>query len=324
MACGNLPFARPNDDVDWIKSVYVSPHVLEALKTGRNITDLPDNAFPKAIEYLRRLPTLNSAQAWPHYGTEKSKDESGEMGLIKKCDGEIAGKWCRAVSGIAFGGLVPQSTIELKDAVAFTLSGLPAVIPVEDANDIPEEPSNDCKGQLERLVNKVHLQDENLNLFGKYVAARASWQDACFATDCYNTRDAAAVFARYMTLLERLTALCEHQEENPKDQMQRVYERTCEILEKSYKRAVDQKVQSSSEDVGKILGKVVRDIRKRFKISPDHCVISLDDCATIAACIIAAWAQNVQIIKLRPDRFDHECLREEAYMEDLPSMLAFG
>jgi hypothetical protein len=103
----------------------------------------------------------------------------------------------------------------LKDAVIFTLSGLSEVIAREkfDLDDPLSDQDCTCVSELERLVDKVHLQtvypiDQKLNLFGQYVADRVDWTAANYSIKCRNTQDAAAVFGQYMTLLERLTALC--------------------------------------------------------------------------------------------------------------------
>jgi len=200
-----IPFARAKKEEGqgWIKSVYVSPAVLDTLKQGGNITDTIDRNMPRVIEYFRRLPSSISTRAWPHHGVENpendqaekeetEKEATVEIGLIKNRRLEEIGFWWQAVSGIAFGGLDPQTTKELKDAVIFTLSGLPEVMncTISSHGTLPRDSDGEgytCARELEQLVDKVHRQTENLNLFEQYVADRVRWDDANFSIKCRNT-----------------------------------------------------------------------------------------------------------------------------------------
>jgi len=103
---------------------------------------------------------------------------------------------CRAVVGIGFGGLVPQASFNLAKAVEFTVGGKIC----------------DCIDGLENLINRLHLQNKHLNLFGAFISERASTQEAAdhvfYATPSHymDTQDATASFARYMNLVERMAA----------------------------------------------------------------------------------------------------------------------
>jgi hypothetical protein len=356
MACGMIPFKRAeaSEGKEWIKSVYVSERVLDALKRGGNITDPKDHVNPSAVEYLRRSSKFTPP--WPHYGTE----ERGNGCINQK--GQEIGYWWRAVSGIAFGGLVPQTTKELKHAVTFTISGLINVIDGDGNFHLDNVPNIvlSWAEALERLENKLHAKEKDLELFGNYVAEREDWDDASYAISCYNTGDAAAVFGRYMTLLERLTALCNEarDRETPDAKMERVFESTCDLLGENYRQALVTPTRNP-EEVDSRLGNVIMKIGDSFNDDDNH--ISLRNCAWVAACIIAAWAGNVQIISLEPGRRAdanrvaetfrteeavrsaeaHVSTTAEAYrfaetltavdtqtdqvgLEDLPSVLAFG
>jgi len=284
-----------------------------------------------------------------------------ENGEIRSQDSlRLAGNWWDAVTGIAFGGLVPQTTQTLRDAVLFTTSGLYDVVDNLGQFQIAPLPNAECSCDeaLEHFINKVHRRRPGSQLFGKYVADRGNWTDANYAISCQNTRDAAAVFGRYMTLLERLTALCVEDGTGiiPEDplKMDSVFDKACELLRQSYIAAKqtyrltnsDPPVDSpTAKAIDAKLGRIVKSIENEFEVGGDY-RIPVSRCAWIVACILAAWAKNVQLIKLKSRRttevqamgfglenrgtvLDNVTERTSAALEnmgleDLPSIMAFG
>ncbi|RHZ52475.1 hypothetical protein CDV55_102082 [Aspergillus turcosus] len=376
MACGLIPFTREIENTGgWIKAVYVSQDVLKAIRSGSGIIDT-DSALADAIEYLRRLPTSTFAQAWPHSGVAGIAQgiHAGEIKNKKKTT--LVGTWWGTVSGIAFGGLVPQTTREVKEAVAFTMTGLYKLADKQWGLEKNAAGNISCTEALERLENIVHSEAKGLNLFGEYVNDRGNWPDANYAIKCQNTNDAAAVFGRYMTLLERLVALYRGAAQTPHQRRDCVFDETQKLLENSYKEAKNHTrgnhasetlpSETSSEtiasealaneshcnsgDLGRKLGDVIGKIAENFTASANGGNITEKDCAWVAACIITAWATNVQTISLGPgkrgnagtinltkERRDHgrdnahDCnlsgdfaLAEEVNLEDLPNVMAFG
>jgi len=127
LACGSVPFAK---NQSWILTVYLTDEVLEVLKAGGYVID--KRAFGgDSLEFLRRLPGDKLIDAF--YGTEDvvAVENSGVLpnqqklvpGSILHADRRLAGKWSRAVTEIAFGGLVPQASPDVVSAVKFSVGG---------------------------------------------------------------------------------------------------------------------------------------------------------------------------------------------------------
>jgi hypothetical protein len=229
LACGSVPFAQNSG---WIKSVYVKKPVLQAILCGDNIKDISAYGGP-SLELLRMLPGEKEIDAY--YGVAEAEEKPAHpgVGLIlreykKHTSGwEEVGDWPRAVTGIAFGGLVPQVYPNVARAVQFTTWGR------------GDGGNGKVIQELERLVDMLHERehskipaitrhDTNINpnvkppeekicercLFGEYVRERCEarklvdyvnytvpWQHS-------SPRTAAAVFARYSNLLEHVITLC--------------------------------------------------------------------------------------------------------------------
>lgn len=117
LACGSVPFAKTQS---WVLSVYLTDQVLDALKAGGYVID--KRAFGgDSLEFLRRLPGDKLVDAF--YGTEDAAAVGPKLapGSILHSDRELAGKWSRTVTEIAFGGLVPQASPNVVSAVKFTV-----------------------------------------------------------------------------------------------------------------------------------------------------------------------------------------------------------
>ncbi|KAK0610653.1 hypothetical protein B0T17DRAFT_500618, partial [Bombardia bombarda] len=104
LGCGSVPFGESVGG-DWVRSVYVTDKVLEAVKSGGCIMDTRAYGGP-SLEFLRRLPADKGVDAY--YGIAPTSADS-PLGAILDAEGHEVGRWARLVAGIAFGGLVPQA-----------------------------------------------------------------------------------------------------------------------------------------------------------------------------------------------------------------------
>lgn len=320
LACGSIPFA---DSTKWIKSVYVRQDVLDAIKRGWHIKDM-DIYGGQSLEYLRRLPGKKQIDAF--YGVVEHANTPARLGAILRTDGTPVGEgfsWARAVAGIAFGGLVPQATPRVAEAVQFTVS-----------HDQQPETAGARINALEDLVEKLHGLQHEKHIFGPYVAMRYEANSGADRVS-YTTaargppRDSASKFGRYMNLLERMVARCDAG-------LNEVYEASCRLIEDSYRRAVElEKARASGlffEVVGEVtdIAAAVKAIRKRTRRSVR---IPYGDIAVVVRCILAVWAEQVPHVEL--EEFREVSVGDDplasprsfvgfATMEDLPAISAFG
>lgn len=140
--------------------------------------------------------------------------------------------WQRAVAGIAFGGLVPQSCSLVADAVAFTVGGTNI---------------EGCINEIEELVNDLYVlntrtDEEKLWIFGTFVQERCqsrSWIE----TDNWtrpvrlSTPWSAITFRRYMCLLEIVAARFKNSEDDS-CRVELLFQRLLSDLDMVYKAAV--------------------------------------------------------------------------------------
>jgi hypothetical protein len=172
-------------------------------------------------------PVETSVQSTPPKLHDASQEKDASNSVM--CSGQYEGiyaNWTRAVTGIAFGGLVPQSSDNLAQAVEFTVDEFHGrsnhrkevenlINKVEDL--INQIQAWDCRHVIYRARDKRELEDLE-KPFGDYVAERAPSEENvdnvyyAIPLRYHDTQEAAASFARYMNLLERIVALFE-----PKD-----------------------------------------------------------------------------------------------------------
>jgi hypothetical protein len=249
-------------------------------------------------------------------GNHEKLDGNIILGAILHADGRPIGSnctWPRAVAGIAFGGLVPQAAALLADAVSFTVAGT----------------FGGCLNALEELVNKLHHFDTESQAFGPYVArrvaARYGVENIDYAVPIRGVPwDAAAIFGRYMNLLERITARCDFPVNicgaSP---MEAVYEASCTLISETYLAALLKDGPRYAEDLGLAVRNVTAGLQK-------HSLLSAADCAVVVRCILAAWSAQVPYIDLeenlnRRDTELHCCQANRlATLEDLPAVSALG
>lgn len=333
LACGSIPFGRKKGDNGgpnnrrprMIKCVYVTDEVLQAIQVGKSICDCDDPNLRQIeeIEYLSRLPCSRGDF---YYGCYQGA-ENDQVGRIRDIKHNLLDEphatWWAAVANIAFGGLVPQATQNVKDAVLFTVTGIGSANLGNHSKDVEE--LHDCIEALEQLIYALHNEfskkNKEINLFGDFVAEihapQCSTDLVTWDVPCLNTRDAAAIFGRYMTLLEHMSAIFEFNEgqpgfqngrgNKPKERMKAVYEATCTLLEEVYKQALE----PQGVNIKKDLVKKLSDITDRMK---DDRHITLDDCATATRCILAAWAEKAIPIHPRLGEERHVLERHNGYI----------
>lgn len=340
LACGSVPFAKAQS---WILSVYLTDKVLGALKAGGNVVD--KRAFGgDSLEFLRRLPGDKLIDAF--YGTEDAvavgnsgtpPNHTGpDPGSILHANGTLAGKWSRAVTEIAFGGLVPQASPNVVSAVKFTVGG---------------SNLNGCVENLELLVDELHRLDKDAALFGENVQERAhasghAFVNYTFPSENSNPTDASAIFARYSNLLERVVALAVSQ---PRDNgteahldtqgrqthgvnERDIFDAAASYIQRVYNAAVDfhnnppnnptTSPSLATQDLGKALEDVIANIKgKRF--------IPLSDCTVIIQCVLAAWAFTAPLIEVKQAAGPATLgvsgkIRNEIVLANLPPVSALG
>lgn len=189
----------------------------------------------------------------------------------------VRANWCQAVVGIAFGGLVPQCSGQLAEAVAFTVGGS----------------LGECVDQLEILINRLHSCDKGANIFGDYVTERCQALDSVdkvyYATPSrYDTQEAAAVFARYMNLLEVMATLCKLGPDT-------IFEESYTLIHNVYVAAVEKEKGNTDahhalleENLGDSLSSRCQHLKPH---NPPE--LGLQDCALVVRCILAVWAARV-------------------------------
>ncbi|KAI9888395.1 MAG: hypothetical protein M1814_000511 [Vezdaea aestivalis] len=290
LACGSLPFAQGSK---WVQSIYLKSEILAGIKAGDSVKDT-FGFGGESLEYLRSLPASKQTDAF--YGRGPRATLEKDLGQILKADDSPVGvrcKWSRAVTGIAFGGLVPQAAERIALAVGFTAAG----------------EKGSAEEELEALVDDLHRLSEQkgvIGVMGLYVAdrvdARESIDNVYYTRpERRDSRDAAGVFARYMTLLERVVAECDAAPRgSPGGQLspaEQVYEAACELMQRVYVLAVrsqNETLKKNEEELlNQHLGKELEKVRGKLN---DKQGITPVDCAIVVRCILAAWARQVPYI----------------------------
>jgi len=277
-----------------INSIYVDQSLLQIIKDRKvnkpwEQSNLESTSTQK---YLSRLPT---AVQVVHTYRPAEGDQNGD-------DKSRSNYWFMAVSGIAFGGLVPQAGENLVAAVLFTVTSRGDF----DYRDCPYH--NNIIEALQELVDALHDDDPKLNLFGNYVAKRP--RKGMKEVDCSipsTSRSAGALFGRYMTALERLAAMGGRQ-------IGEIYRKCYDLLKKDYDNGHKDNLAEDVKSVTKVI------------LSHDHTKITVDACGKVARCIIAAWAYRVPRITLNweTSKSPAKPLTEPPALQDLPVVSAFG
>lgn len=314
LACGSIPFQR---SPSWVRSVYLRDDVLSAIKAGHFIIDVQSYGGPM-LEFLRRLPADKAVDAF--YGVSaRAVDLEGNSlppgTIIMAHDAKLG--WSHVVAGIAFGGLVPQAHPNVIEAVRFTTAGTFV---------------ESCIQQIENLVDALHRHQKpvpgRVDVFGPFVSERCKRQGHSYVNYTYpstenHPRDAAAIFARYMNLLEHIVALMGYS-------VDEVFEAAAANLGRVYQSRIAATEQAITDAH---LGEIVADIKSTMESR----VISLEQCGDLIRCILAAWAASVPgiVVKEHMPWVNHsQAMARQAsgdddnvnilVMDNLPPFVAFG
>lgn len=360
MACGSLPFQQSKG---LIHCVCVNHGVLESIMKGEHINIYKRDRHPVSLNYLIHLPAVSQLCIYgeSHQPLQNPGNKELSLGSIfgstSKDDisaaRELVSTWPKVVARIAFGGLVPQANNTLVDAVQFTVGT--RINPCGPECKL-EDPCITLINALAQLRSIIDHKARKLNLFGALGRheilddSLGSPESTVSETNCLTAstcRHTGALFARYMTLFERLVALSSCS-------VGKVYEECCKIVESAYKRAVEKElkeieerkkreVKKSDDSTIKVhcltpgrqdedeLAKIVKRVEAKIKCDEK---ITLEDCANVARCIIAAWAWRVRKIRdlewregdiehITPT-FERPALDLSAAMTNLPPVSALG
>jgi hypothetical protein len=312
LACGSIPFQR---SPSWVRSVYLRDDVLSAIKAGHFIIDIQSYGGP-TLEFLRRLPADKAVDAF--YGVSAQAVNGAKNnpppGTIMTARGTEVG-WSYVVAGIAFGGLVPQAHPNVIEAVRFTTAGTFV---------------ESCIQQIENLVDALHRRQKahRFDVFGPFVSERCGRQGHSFVNYTYpstenHPRDAAAIFARYMNLLEHVVALTGYS-------VDEVFEAVVANLDRVYQSRITSTEQAITDAH---LGDIVADIKSTMESR----IISLEQCGDLVRCILAAWAASVPgiLVKEHMPWVNHsQAMARQAsgdddnvnilVMDNLPPFVTFG
>ena len=242
LACGGIPLGI--DHFDRTITIVITRPIRDAIHLGKVLDfDFDTTLTNRAIETLFRIPGLRYDQVLCD-----AKLWEGTKGRITLWGGKekLNYYWWRVVAGIAFGGLVPQSTWNLVETVQFTaLGGL----------QLGEEYLSELQNLIEKVREKVDKEDY-FHLFGRYrvrgnmlkdrdkEGISYSYERALYFSKNLSTRTAARVFSIYMTLLECVAAQRQSHIDktgNPasiKSVVDDIFEACCEELERAYHKAI--------------------------------------------------------------------------------------
>ncbi|KAF4624599.1 hypothetical protein G7Y89_g13571 [Cudoniella acicularis] len=290
LAFGSLPFA---ENKHWVQSIYISPEILIAVRKGYAIKD--GKSFGgRPLQILKSLPAAKGIDAFYHSLNDPvPQDRLGQIlnsnnspVVIERSYGpSIHADWARAVVGIAFGGLVPQASRDLAAAVKFTVGG----------EVFGELLVADLVDKLEIFINQLHYCDTGANIFGDYVTERCDALQLIeyvqYATPSrYDTQEAAAVFARYMNLLERVVVLSN-------SSMDRIFEAASELIRGVYVEVVLRNRGKSAPAGLSLLGRSLpEEITRLSQSCEPHKPfkgLKMPECTLIVWCILVVWAARV-------------------------------
>ena len=335
MACETLPFGQSDGRFfGYFHLIHITQKVLDGIVNGKSINWKDPAIDPLPLKFVRRL----HCSRLPYiYGDTESTNTSQEYTektpqpqiLFNPENAKFLNKtasWPEAVAGIAFGGLVPQAGAKLIKAVVFTVSG-------NLLSDRTAEWKESLYHYLEVLMNHLQINDPSLRLFGPAVALRVfdvhgrndiSYRTSMTDEDGYlSAATAGERFARYTTILERLMALSWKHSPSSKTIMEKVYQKTCDLVTAAYHNAVQKDGEPCNfiQDVVDVIGKV----EKEKDMDMD-----IESTSKIAVCLIAAWAYQVHKVDEKVytlSRSHHNGrtpIGQVAAWHDLPLVAALG
>ena len=204
------------------------------------------------------------------------------------------------MAGIAFGGFVPRAALHLVEAVRFTILG---------PDDLADADRMNFLERVEKFINSVDGWEPELEIFGSYVTRRREATtepiQAVLVYASTSVADAAAIFGRYTTLLERLLAKVstEHISDDP---VEKVHDKLCNMLGDSYTHAVD----AERPHLAAVADGVAAAPTTRSMDDLDNYLdnleglnehnITVQECARVAQLLILAWTYQVSLINWDP------------------------
>lgn len=354
LACGCVPFAQLENTVH---TLAVTPEVFNLIREGQPICRMSSRTWTwshPANCYLNHMPALGQInyyhESLPVNGGKYtdgtlvgSKRGTLFMGNNKSCT------WWEAVAGIAFGGLVPAATQDLVSIVAFSVGGEPdkesyKQVTVRLVGDDIKAFHQLMKLVMENIWQKIG--SKSFSLFGESFLLNFNNSDVDYdgwvrTLPDMPMRDVVAFLSRYTTLLEALIATVNQttpvsnenkkiqDEENPfkvgRRKREAVFQACVAEIREVYLAAVDSHAgrRSTSESERSIAG-LLRSAIESMDKSCKSRSISVEDCGTVARCIIMLWTRLVKIIDWKQSRPRGQT---EAYLplslEELPDVAAW-
>lgn len=273
LACGSLPFAQ-DDNVT--HAIFVNQAAVKSLRRGLSTANATVNVLTPQTEYLSRLP---SSKASHFYQISPPNTHSVNATLIT---------FPAAVASLPFtGGLASMASLYLISAVRFTASGGLAL--------------GKLLQRLEDLIHKVHRHAPSLELFGEYLSdsnrrhwiKTAGYMDYLPSTYDTDIPTGVARVGRYITLLERITALAPDAGTDPVADVSEA----CRLeVERAYDAAVSNYAKDArdsvqiSDNTFKDMGEEMADILKK------PIPFDVKTCAKIARLVIVAWTYQAGIV----------------------------
>jgi hypothetical protein len=123
LACGALPLGEVQVQETGLRTmtILIDGSTLQAIKVGKRISFSHHSGRDnRAINTLYGMPSSTFTAVYAH---PELKDDEESVGQISIPLHRFYTQWWQAVAGIAFGGLVPQTTWELAEVVKFTACG---------------------------------------------------------------------------------------------------------------------------------------------------------------------------------------------------------
>ncbi|KAK5656412.1 hypothetical protein OQA88_4793 [Cercophora sp. LCS_1] len=294
VACGCLPFVQVVDEEGKriTHTIDITDEVARDLKHGWAInSQAPARPTPRSEKYLWRLPSLTGIDLYSNC-VQISGSTQGEIFNTGEDGDRHIGYWWQAVAGLAFGGLVPFATKNIKDIVEFTLAGELECPRVSDLAHLQA---------LVRLVKKEIPSERNL--FGSLSSSGPGSVTVQDVED-RDTRILVETLNRYTTLLERLMAItAEKFHQSDKDVLEKVYRCVETTLENSYNKAVARHRDEASRPPGccafekwvegEDLLRIVQDMSSLHDMDAE---IGIYICGKMAVYLIAAWARLAKTV----------------------------
>jgi hypothetical protein len=170
------------------------------------------------------------------------------------------------------------------------------------------------------LILEIQHERKDLRLFGLYIEEYARIKDTKPVLTSYshpsqvNIRTAAAAFARYMTVLEYITAKVSNHEW--KTQQEVVYEACCRELQQSYVDALHRLNSSNTGQSNGYHGRPTAPGQRRNVATQVHDILNADRplsaeyCGKIARYMIILWTYYVSAVVWNDD----DCAESQSFL----------